>query len=75
MNTEFWNMGGYAMYVWGSYAAGLAVFVWNLLMPRLERRGLLRKLKDEPGIGGHPVDVRPGERPRSDARAGVEDQQ
>lgn len=45
MNAEFWNMGGYALYVWGSYAVGLAVFVWNVMAPRIERRALLRKLK------------------------------
>jgi heme exporter protein D len=46
MSAEFWNMGGYALYVWGSYAGGLTVFIWNLLMPRIERRDLLRKLKE-----------------------------
>jgi heme exporter protein D len=49
MNAEFWSMGGYAFYVWGSYAAGLAVFVWNLVVPRLQRRDVLRKLRDAAG--------------------------
>lgn len=52
MNAEFWNMGGYALYVWGSYACGLAVFMWNLLMPRIERRDLLRKLSESSGGEG-----------------------
>ena len=45
MNAEFWEMGGYAVYVWGSYAATAAVFAWNLVVPRLQRRALLRQLR------------------------------
>lgn len=48
MSGEFWNMGGYALYVWGSYGAGLAVFAWNVLAPWLRRRQVLRKLKENP---------------------------
>jgi heme exporter protein CcmD len=44
MNAGFWEMGGYAVYVWGSYGAGLAVFAWNVLAPLLERRALKRRL-------------------------------
>lgn len=43
--SEFLNMGGYAVYVWGSYGAGVAVFAWNLLAPWRERRALLRRLR------------------------------
>ena len=38
MSAEFWNMGGYAAYVWGSYGFALAVFAWNLAAPMLEHR-------------------------------------
>ena len=38
-------MGGYAVYVWGSYAATAAVFAWNLIVPRLQRRAVLRELR------------------------------
>ncbi len=51
MNAEFWSMGGYAAYVWGSYAAGLAVFAWNVLAPLLERRALKRRLQAAAGEG------------------------
>jgi len=44
--AEFLHMGGYASYVWGSFGCGLAVLVWNVLAPRLERRALLRELVD-----------------------------
>jgi heme exporter protein D len=43
--SDFLQMGGYAFYVWGSYAAGLVVFTWNVVMPRLARREVLRKLR------------------------------
>ena len=46
MSESFWNMGGYAFYVWASYGAGLAVFVWNLAGPWATRRRLLRRLRD-----------------------------
>jgi heme exporter protein D len=49
--SEFLNMGGYATYVWGSYAAGLVVFVWNLAAPRMRRREVLRKLRAESDSG------------------------
>lgn len=45
MTTEFWSMGGYAAYVWGSYGAGLAVFAWNVLVPWRVRRSLRRRLR------------------------------
>ena len=51
MSAGFWDMGGYAVYVWGSYGAGLAVFVWNWLAPRLQRREVLGKLKGNPESG------------------------
>jgi len=43
--NEFWSMGGYAVYVWGSYAATVVVFAWNLIAPRLQRRTLRRALR------------------------------
>jgi len=48
--SEFFEMGGYALYVWGSYGAALAVFAWNLLAPRAERARLLRALRDDAGV-------------------------
>ena len=45
--NDFWNMGGYAIYVWGSYAAALAVFAWNLLAPRLRHLEIVEMIKSE----------------------------
>lgn len=44
MSSAFWAMGGYAVYVWGSFAAGAAVLLWNAVAPRLKRRAILKEL-------------------------------
>jgi heme exporter protein D len=49
--TDFLSMGGYAVYVWGSYGAALAVFAWNVVAPRLERARLLRALRADAEAG------------------------
>jgi len=41
---EFFNMGGYAVYVWSSYAIALVVLVANVLAPVRQRRKLLGQL-------------------------------
>jgi heme exporter protein CcmD len=52
MSAEFWNMGGYAVYVWGSYGAAFLVFAWNVWAPRARRRQLQRDLAEEAGESG-----------------------
>jgi heme exporter protein D len=43
--AEFFNMGGYAEFVWPSYGL-VAVILWlNWYLPRLEHRKLLSQLK------------------------------
>lgn len=46
MSSQFFQMGGYALYVWGSFGAALAVFAWNLAAPWLRRRELMRTLAE-----------------------------
>lgn len=48
--SQFLEMGGYALYVWGSFGATLAVFAWNVLAPRRERSRLLRALRENAGV-------------------------
>lgn len=43
---DFWSMGGYALYVWSAYGAGLLVLLWNILTPMLRRRSVLRELTE-----------------------------
>ena len=45
--SDFFSMGGYALYVWGSYGAALAVLAWNVVAPLLARRATLRKLREQ----------------------------
>lgn len=42
---EFLNMGGYAGYVWSSYAIVMAVLVLNLLLSRQRHKSVLRRLR------------------------------
>jgi heme exporter protein D len=41
--AEFFFMGGYGLYVWGSYGVALAVMVAEPLLVRLRRRRALRE--------------------------------
>ena len=45
--SDFWSMGGYALYVWGSYAVTAALIVAEVMTLRLRRRAAL----DRPGSG------------------------
>jgi heme exporter protein D len=41
--SDFWSMGGYGLYVWGSYAVTFALIVLEISMLRLRRRGALER--------------------------------
>ena len=41
---QFFHMGGYAVYVWSSYAIALVVLVANVVAPILQRRKLFAQL-------------------------------
>jgi heme exporter protein D len=42
--NDFWAMGGYAAYVWPSYALALAVLVYNLWSPVQRQRQIFREI-------------------------------
>jgi heme exporter protein D len=42
--AEFFNMGGYAFYVWTSYGLTLVVLLVNIILPIVQRKQLLRSL-------------------------------
>jgi heme exporter protein D len=42
--TDFWAMGGYALYVWGSYAVTLGLIATEVVMLRLRKRNILNQL-------------------------------
>lgn len=41
--SDWFEMGGYGLYVWGSVGCTLAVLIWNVLSPALARRALLAR--------------------------------
>jgi heme exporter protein D len=45
--SEFFAMGGYAFYVWGSFGVTAAVMGIETLVIRGQRRELLRNLRNE----------------------------
>jgi len=45
--AEFFAMGGYAFYVWGSYGVVAVVLVHQYVAPLIRRRRLLRELAVE----------------------------
>ncbi len=42
--SEFFAMGGYALYVWGSYAGASGLIVVELVLLARRRAGILRRL-------------------------------
>lgn len=43
--SDFWAMGGYGLYVWGSYAAVALGIVLEIIMLRRSRAETLKRLK------------------------------
>jgi len=51
---EFWDMGGYAVFVWGSYAvvfAGVGLELWSAMRRRGAVLGLLRRNREDAQLG------------------------
>ncbi|HWN30492.1 MAG TPA: heme exporter protein CcmD [Burkholderiales bacterium] len=42
--SDFLAMGGYALYVWGSYGVVLGLLVMEIVLLILRKRGILREL-------------------------------
>ena len=43
--SEFFHMGGYAFYVWTSYAIALVLVILNIVAPILQRRRIVSRIK------------------------------
>ena len=41
--NEFWAMGGYAFYVWGSYGITVALIIAEVILLHIRRRTALRQ--------------------------------
>ena len=54
--ADFFAMGGYGLYVWGSLGMCVAVIVAELVLLKLRRATLLREAKDESAASaGEPI--------------------
>ena len=42
---DFWAMGGYGLYVWGSYFVTLAVLIVEMVLVRQRRRNVVGHLR------------------------------
>lgn len=47
----FLHMGGYAPYVWSSYAIAVVLLVLNIVLPRRAERAALRRLARRAALG------------------------
>lgn len=43
--TEFWHMGGYALYVWSSFGVTAAFMAGELVLLRRQRKETLERLR------------------------------
>lgn len=43
--SEFWAMGGYGLYVWGSYLVTFVVIVLEIILLRHGRKDTLKRLR------------------------------
>ena len=43
--SEFFDMGGYAFFVWTSYGIAFLVVVLNIVMPVLHRKKVINRVK------------------------------
>ena len=48
--SEFFAMGGYGLYVWGSYAVTLAVMAMETALARKRRREAMSAVRAEHGL-------------------------
>jgi heme exporter protein D len=47
---NFWMMGGYGLYVWGSYAVTIALIAAEIVLLRLRRREAFDTLRRQNGV-------------------------
>ena len=43
---EFFSMGGYGQYVWGSYGLAVLILLFNLYLPLRRRKTVRRRLRE-----------------------------
>ena len=54
--SQFWAMGGYAVYVWGSVSVTALLMALEVLQARWAHRAVLSQLKAEQAVAQLPVE-------------------
>jgi heme exporter protein D len=54
--SQFWAMGGYAVYVWGSVGVTALLLALEMLQARWAHRAVLNQLKAEQAVARLPVE-------------------
>jgi heme exporter protein D len=54
--SQFWAMGGYAVYVWGSVGVTALLMVLEVWQARWAHRAVLKQLKTEQAVAQLPVE-------------------
>jgi heme exporter protein D len=54
--SQFWAMGGYAVYVWGSVGVTALLLALEVLQARWSHRAVLNQLKAEQAVAQLPVE-------------------
>ena len=54
--AEFFNMGGYAFFVWGSYLVVAVTLIWNYLSPRRHHKTLIAQLQHSQQVEEHKLE-------------------
>lgn len=57
--AEFWAMGGYGLYVWGSFGVTALCLIAELFSLRLRRKAALAILNDEAAMKKEMVNEKP----------------
>lgn len=70
--AQFWHMGGYAVYVWGSVGVSFALMLIEVWQARVARRQVLQQVQTEMALDAlgeasqsmpSSSDVQPGDQP------------
>ena len=54
--SQFWAMGGYAVYVWGSVGVTALLMAVEVLQARWAHRAMLKQLKTEQAVAQLPAE-------------------
>jgi heme exporter protein D len=54
--SQFWAMGGYAVYVWGSVGVTALLMALEVLQARWAHRAMLKQLKTEQAVAQLPAE-------------------